>query len=1154
AVTNGKGETVTIPYYEDASGKRYFITAHLWYLQRRLAISGTETLAASDPLGAARLLYRFAQAYEGYNPTADAKWFNLSISRASGPPYSYFGGLWNRWWVDDLLSLEPLLRAYKIVKGTDAFEQLSDALGEDVEQKLVEGLFRPSIDQVMTHVPRYGNLSDNNWSGLVTAARALDEPDYIHLVVSQVEEFLSGSFLSDGFWHEVSLSYHQDLVSGIAELAESLKGWSDTPGYVSPRTGRHLENLDVARDFPIIGRSLELLDRVTYPDGKQLPLQDAWADRRSLQPQADRSTLLLPAAKIARLSGGEGAKQTQIYMNFDPKYGNHYHRDPLNLNLYAQGQELLPDLGYTHTIYHYYANSTIGHNTVVVDGKNMEINDASKQGGNVQAFIPEDGAFGLMRADYASAYSGLQTYSREPWFVPFADGAGGEGYVLDLFRVTGGSRHEYTLQGDANRDAHFETALPLAAYGPYLLPPGTEVVEPIDQTQSGQAEGQYPGYIYVRDVLQAELPGDRYEVTLVTEENESEQAKLRVTGLLEPGSNELYLGRSPSLRATRLNGPDADNNDTAKLYDLPKLVLRREGTNLQSTFATVLEPYRGAAPRIEAIERLQPQQSAEGATAVKIVYDGTTDILLSNPLHPEQPLIVDDIVLRGETGFIRMVDGEVREMRLVGGTLLKKGERELTGQGAITGVIGGTLRQANGDLYDALVTDTAVGEEAVGRYVIVTQSDGSTSGYEIGEVRREQGRTLLVLVEQDPGFEVRVDGSTQQIFYPQRQWNGEPTFRIANAEQAVVHPGDSAGDDLRFVSLGAPRRHLTQGSTVQLSVYGLLADGGAANLTEADIVFASSAPEVLAVDGQGNVTALAEGTAVLSVRVTLGGWTKYAGLMLSSQHEAGSTELLKPPALAVSNEPVFAHETAEIAFADNAVWRAGITGVTVNGRSVSQDVYSVSAGKISFAPGVFAEEGSYWITVRSSGYEHATVGQPIASEVSLGVLTVGSGVLRPTFSSGTTDYTTTVDSAVYGLNVTAAALRADAVLSVGEHVYGNGLSTHVNLHNGWNMLPIRVEAPNGSAKTYTLSILRETGEAATGTVTGTVYDPAGAPVPAAVVRLTGNMSVAKGTGADGSFALEHVPEGWQRLTATHPGYARTVSEAVYVSADRHTSV
>src|SRR5690606_24953178 len=99
------------------------------------------------------------------------------------------------------------------------------------------------------------------------------------------------------------------------------------------------------------------------------------------------------------------------------------------------------------------------------------------------------------------SYDSVSEYRREPWFIPFAGATSGEqGYVLDLFRVTGGNRHEYTLQGDANRDAYFNTEMALTEYGPYLLPPGTQVVEPVDNNDSGSAEGHYPGYIYVRDV------------------------------------------------------------------------------------------------------------------------------------------------------------------------------------------------------------------------------------------------------------------------------------------------------------------------------------------------------------------------------------------------------------------------------------------------------------------------------------------------------------------------------------------------------------------------------------------------------------------------------------------------------------------------------
>ncbi|MDF2661745.1 MAG: Heparinase II/III-like protein [Paenibacillus sp.] len=788
-LTNAKGETVSIPYYEDASGKRYFITAHLWYLQKSRAISQTAALVRTDPLGAARLLYEFAKAYEGYNPTVDRVagnlHANLSADKRSGPPYAYWGGIWDRWWYNDLTQFTPLIKAYGQLKRTNAFALLNEEAGEDVEKRIVQGLIVPSADFVLTYPDYLGNMSFQPWKGLIDVGKALGEPDYIHRVVELIESLVTQMFLSDGYWQEVTPSYHLQTVNGLKQVADQLKGWSDPPGYVSPRTGIRFDNLDMEQQFPIIRRAVENGNRLVYPDGNVLPVTDTWASGKPANPIINGGSFLLPAAKIGRLTGGAGPGQTQLYMGFQPKYG-HAHLDPLNLSLYAQGQELLPDLGYTHnTFYRWFALSTMGHNTVVVDSANMVNSAQAKQGGNVEAFVTEGGLFQAMRADYASAYGVTEAYSREPWFVPFADGSGEQGYVLDLFRVKGGSRHEYTLQGDANRDAEFATGMPLTDYGPYLLPPGTKVELPVSNSDSGSAEGFYPGYIYVRDVKQAQLDGDQYAVTLVTERNGTPQSKLNIFGLLEPGDNELYLGRSPSLRSIRMLGSSKDNNDEAVKYTMPKLVLRREGVNLSSTFTTVMEPYSDRAARIESVERLPLNGAPEGAVAVRVTYGDSTDILLSNPNHPEQPLTTGDVTMVGEMGLIRLTGGEVRDMSLAGGTLLQKGDRKVTGPGAVSGTIRDIWRKAKGDPSDAFVTDQDVPEQAKGRYILIRHPDGSKSGFKIGDVRRQDGKTLIVPAEHDPGFEMAEDGSSRQMFYPGQSWTGPGThtFALPNIER-----------------------------------------------------------------------------------------------------------------------------------------------------------------------------------------------------------------------------------------------------------------------------------------------------------------------------------------------------------------------------------
>src|SRR5690606_22760545 len=105
----------------------------------------------------------------------------------------------------------------------------------------------------------------------------------------------------------------------------------------------------------------------------------------------------------------------------------------------------------------------------------------------------------------------------------------------------------------------FETDLSLSNYGPYLLPEGVKVREPETEIDKGSAEGHYYGYISVRDVKKADIEDGRYDLNLVTEKDGKEMAKMKITGLVESGQNELFLGESPSVRATRLYGTSMDN-------------------------------------------------------------------------------------------------------------------------------------------------------------------------------------------------------------------------------------------------------------------------------------------------------------------------------------------------------------------------------------------------------------------------------------------------------------------------------------------------------------------------------------------------------------------------------------------------------------------
>ncbi|MEF3305609.1 heparinase II/III domain-containing protein [Paenibacillus sp. GYB003] len=788
-VLSRTGKPLNFPYYEDADGNRYFLSARLWFGQIHRVMDAIGALGKTDPLGAARLLYRFAQVQDGYVPETSRVEFSSPFSFTSGPPYFVISGIWSNWYYVHLMRIEPLLHAFRQVKKTNALSLLSGEAGEDVGKAIIEQLFVPSLEFALTFPVEYGNMDPDSWRVLIAAGIVLEKPDYIHLAVERISRFMRTQFMADGFWREIALSYHIQVYTNIRKALDMLHGYSDPPGYVSARSGKRFDQLDLSLAFPILDRISRLNDALTYPNGKQLPLQDTWPSQTG-RPYKEPCSLLLPSAGIGRLAIGNGSEQTQLYLMFTPKHG-HDHRDPLNITFYAKGQELLPDLGYTYTNYQQFSVSTIGHNTVVVNGRDSATPTENRDGGRIERFVAEGGVFQAMRASQRSAYPEIDRYDRELWLVPLDGGDDGDGYVLDFFRVSGGFRHEYTLQGDANHDASFETSSPLSEYGPHLLPKGVKVRKPSNYHDFGNAEGHYPGYMYIRNVKHTELRGNRFMVKLVTRGSSGERkAQLKMTGLPEDGNGHLYLGRSPSLRSTRLYGGGGggphDNNLEAEKYEMPKLVFRREaeeGRNLRSTFVTLLEPYGAMQhPRIEAFDKLLPDAAPEGALAVRIVYGETIDIVMSNPLYPTQPLVIGDLILQGEMGLIRMRNGTICEMMLVGGTRLQKGKRQLSGSGPATGHIHGTLSRTRGDDLDALITDTPVPTTAIGKYVIVTHPDCCASGYKIGDVRWLRGQTLLVLAEHDPGFRILEDGTSVQTHFPGKRWRGAHSFTIANIE------------------------------------------------------------------------------------------------------------------------------------------------------------------------------------------------------------------------------------------------------------------------------------------------------------------------------------------------------------------------------------
>ena len=216
-------------------------------------------------------------------------------------------------------------------------------------------------------------------------------------------------------------------------------------------------------------------------------------------------------------------------------------------------------------------------------------------------------------------------------------------------------------------------------------------------------------------------------------------------------------------------------------YTMPAMIHRREGKNLSSEFVSVLEPF-GEAPFLRSVERLR---TGSDGVALKIDGKDYTDFLFCNP--DGKQMVVGDAVLDGRIGFVRERDGGVERMTLVGGTLLRKGNARLTGDGIFRGAILEVQRKETGSDVNGLVVDGSVpdGDRITGLTVLVKDGAGFTLGLGLADVVNRDGRTVLVLAD-DPGFEIDPDGTSRHVYFPRRSWVGENRYEIMDVRHLIL--------------------------------------------------------------------------------------------------------------------------------------------------------------------------------------------------------------------------------------------------------------------------------------------------------------------------------------------------------------------------------
>lgn len=293
---------------------------------------------------------------------------------------------------------------------------------------------------------------------------------------------------------------------------------------------------------------------------------------------------------------------------------SHYHWDFLNIELFANGQKMMPDLGYPDAMNAYVApvytwsQNTISHNTVVVDAK--------KQRQNLPGMLHDfyEGEFARV-ADFSSpAYAQATTYRRKVFLV---DAGHDQSYVVDFFDVAGGTQHDYSLHGPPGKVLFAQDEWTKPAKG--TLAGENVALEELYDDPNLKANGSKRGYV--------SYGGSGFQHLF------NVQKKTKGSGMIE------YHHLHDSTARLRLHTltPEVDELFLADAYDLPRakkhllkyLIARRIAKNaepLKSTFVSVFEPYKGDQPLVDRAELSKPDEGH--GQVVKVQRGDLLDIVL----------------------------------------------------------------------------------------------------------------------------------------------------------------------------------------------------------------------------------------------------------------------------------------------------------------------------------------------------------------------------------------------------------------------------------------------------------------------------------------------------------------------------------------------
>src|SRR5690606_10465512 len=278
--------------------------------------------------------------------------------------------------------------------------------------------------------------------------------------------------------------------------------------------------------------------------------------------------------------------------------------------------------------------------------------------------------FGIFELDGSNAYPEIEEYSRTMFLIGGEDQIKGDNksYVVDIFRVRGGEDHVYSFHGPPGE---------LTAVGLNLKPQNTGTYAGENIAKGAWATDFPIGYSHLYNVKKEMNPPSQFILDW--------KAETGFRGIKENDDIHIRLHAISQSGEVALADGDPPQNKPGNPKKLSYALIHNKGENLQSTFVSVIEPYRDD-PFIHSVTRLDKGKDMGIAIQVER-QEGILESTHHNPTTAEQMKIPDGPTLSGAAAYLQLKGGKVHKAVIVNGKILKFQNMKLKSSGPITGKI-----------------------------------------------------------------------------------------------------------------------------------------------------------------------------------------------------------------------------------------------------------------------------------------------------------------------------------------------------------------------------------------------------------------------------------------------------------------------------------